>query len=338
LPRYKKLKKIRSKVTAVSRENYSGEQYLVLLFIQQPNTWFSVEECEKYLEKKRKKRVKGTVYNLLWMLRQREIIESDGGMPVRHRLLRKGSESHPIAPRRRGKFGPLEIKIDIASYLKTLRFEDVSRIHDIKLWAPIKEVDFIRSTDRKWRYIRTRRVYVRRELVERKYRFVFEVYDKALTLVVSVACTNNPIAVDFAGLNRFYSVLCGVRASYFNSPSVPHVGDWVVKQWHFGKDAKSPIDGLCFETTWHNLHGDLVRVYASKGRVRVERVESPDDFVENLLGSPVSSIKKISGELTCVEVVPPAVPMKFAMKMLTVSDSSDVVYADTFSMTQELHM
>jgi hypothetical protein len=326
-------------VNAVSRETYySGEQYLALLFIQQPNTWFSVEESEKYLEKKGKKRAKGTVYNLLWMLRQREIIESDGGIPVRHRLLHKRSESHPIAPRRRGKFGPLEIKIDLGSYLKTLKFEDVSRIHDIRLWAPIREIDFIRLTDRKWRYIRTRRVYVRRELVEGKYRFVFEVYEKAPTLVVSVACTNNPIAVDIAGLNRLYSVLCGVRAIYLNSQSIPHVGDWIVKQWHFGKDAKSPVDGLCFETTWHNLHGDLVRVYASKGRVRVERIESPDDFVENLLGFPANPIKKISGEPTCVEVVLPAVPIKFAVKMSMESDASNVINADTFSMTQELRM
>jgi hypothetical protein len=45
---------------------------------------------------------------------------------------------------------------------------------------------------------------------------------------------------------------------------------------------------MSFETTWHDFHGNLVRIYASKsvnGRVRVERIESPNKFVADLLDS-----------------------------------------------------
>jgi hypothetical protein len=88
-----------------------------------------------------------------------------------------------------------------------------------------------------------------------------------------------------------------MRAKFMNYPSVPHPGDWIVKQWHFGKDAKNTIAGMNFETTWHDFHGNLVRVYASKsvnGRVvRVERIESPNKFVADLLDSAEDAQKKI---------------------------------------------
>jgi hypothetical protein len=81
----------------VSRENYSGEQLLALHFIHHPETWFTREDLEEHLEEIGRNLRRGTIYNLLCRLRQRGLIEGDGGMPVCHRLLPIRSESHPIA-------------------------------------------------------------------------------------------------------------------------------------------------------------------------------------------------------------------------------------------------
>jgi hypothetical protein len=324
-----------------SRESYSGEQLLALLFILHPGIWYTVKNCEEHLKRCGRRLRRGTIYNLLWMLKQRGVIETDGGIPVRrYRLLQKRSESHPIGGHRRGKFGPLVIKLGFLDYLKTLPFEDVRRIHDIRLWTPIGKVDF---ADKKWKYVKTQRVYCRRERVDEKYRFVFRAYEKARTLEVCLACTNAPIAVDIAGLNRLYSVLCSVRARFLNSQSVPHAGDWILKQWHFGKDAKNTIAGMSFETTWHDFHGDLVRVYTSKSvdsKVRVERIESPNEFVAMLLDSPNDTIKKMmTGEITtCVADDLRMIRADFAWKMSTEGLVSDAPDTDAFLLTQSLHV
>ena len=52
------------------------------------------------------------------------------------------------------------------------------------------------------------------------------------------------------------------------------------------------------------------------------------------------AVKKITGfkETTCVADVLPAIQMEFAMKMSMENDASDVLGAETFSITQSLHM
>ena len=295
----------------VSHERYSGEQLLALHFIHHPLTWFTREDCGEHLKSMGRKLHKGTLYNILSTLLQREMIESDGGMPARYRLLQQKNQSNPIGVQRRGRFGPLVVKVDLYGYLGTLRFEDVSRVHDIKLWTPVRDLDFVNES---WTYSNRQRVYWRKELVDGKYRFSIRAYEKALTLEISVACTRNPVAVGIAGLNRFYSVLCSVRARFMNSASVPHAGDWIVKQWHFGKDAKNTIAGMTFEVTWHDLHGNLVRVYSDELKVRVERIESPNEFVAKLLDSAKGVKKKLTEGITCVASMNPKIEKVYSVK------------------------
>jgi hypothetical protein len=241
--------------------------------------WFTREDCEEHLKRMGRKLRKGPLYNILSTLQQRGVIEADGGMPTQYRLLQEKSQNHPIGVQRRGRFGPLVVKLDLLDYLRTLRFEDVSRVHDIRLWTPVRDVDFV-----------------------------------------------------VAGLNRLYSVLCSMRARFMNSVSVPNAGDWIVKQWHFGKDAKNTIAGLSFEVTWHDFHGNLVRVYASEkvdGRVRVERVESPNEFVAKLLGRVEDAKKKLTEGITCVVSMNPKIESV---------DSALGTSAGVFHLAQMLHM
>jgi hypothetical protein len=137
-----------------------------------------------------------------------------------------------------------------------------------------------------WKWNDYQGMFRRRELVDAKYRFMFKAYAKAKTLSVSVGCGNLPVAVDVEGLTYFYSVLCGVRAKYLNSMSVPHVGEWIVKQWHYGRDAKNSISGASFDLSFHDWFGNLIRVYTRhkvNGKVRIERVENPNIRVSKLL-------------------------------------------------------
>lgn len=327
----------------VSYERCSGEQALALFFIRNPGIWHTLEDSEKYLESIGKPLRKGTIYNYLWAMRRKQLIEADGGNPVRHRLLQNGSENYPTGVRgRRGEqsLRPLIIKLGFLEYLKTLSFEDVKMIHNIRLWTPVTEVDFV---NKGWKYKKTQRVFWRREIVDGRYGFNIRAYEKVRTLDISVACANRPVAVGEEGLNNLYDALWVVRTKFLNLPSVPYPSRWTITQWHCGKDAKRTIAGLSFEVTWRDFYGNLIRVYTrdkADGKVRVERVESPDDFVERLLGPPEESIKKMmTGEpTTCVADDLRTIRADFAWKMSGESFVSDALGTDALLLTQSLHV
>jgi hypothetical protein len=73
---------------------------------------------------------------------------------------------------------------------------------------------------------------------------------------------------------------------------VPNVSNWVVMQWHFGKDGKKEIAGKSFHVTYRNWSGALIRIYlkktGNKFRARKEVIEQPrkrlpDAFEEKML-------------------------------------------------------
>jgi hypothetical protein len=332
LSRNKKLKKVLAE--PFSRENYSGEHWIRLFFLYQTSgTWHTVDEIKRHLAENYRELSHGTILNILSNLKGQRFIESERGIPTLYRLLdASGNPSNPIGVSRRQirLRRPLVLKIDLVKYLKTLPYEDVRRIHDIRLWSSITGVDFV---DGNWHHNERQRMFWRNEMVEGKYRFNLKVYEKAGVLDVAVACANTPFAKDERGLSHLNDMLWIVWSRFLNSSSVPYPSRWTITQWHCGRDAKKSIDGLSFETTWTDFYGNLIRVYTRdgfNGKVRVERIESPDDFVETLLGYPANSIKKISGEPTCVEVVLSAVQMKFAVKMSMESDASNVIMRTCF--------
>lgn len=348
MPRNKKIN--RSKEKPFSRENhcggYSGEQSVAQFFVHQPeSTLHTISEIKDYLKTHYRELSHGTLLNILSHHKRRGFIESFRGIPTLYRLLdASGNPIHPIHPigvtrRQRNAVRPLKVEIDLPRYLKTLQFEDVARIHDIKLWTPIEDLGFV---TRNWKRDERQKRFWRREMIGDRYRFSISVYEKANTLTVDVACANSPVSVDERGLSNLNEALWLAWHRFFNS-SVPPPNRWIVKQWHFGKDAKKTIGGLSFETTWTDFYGNLIRVYTRdkfNGKVRVERVENPDDFVETLLGSPGYPIKKIMRfeETTCVDDAPSAVMMEIAPNMLMESRAFDAVDVGMSSMTQNLHV
>lgn len=266
-------------LSRISYEIHSAEHLVRLLFVKNPNTWFTIEDIMCFLREKGKKMRLGSLYNLLCKLKRISLIKSRRSSFAEYNLNELKSENHPIGASSHVQ----RWSLDFSDYLRTLVWEDVCRIHDIRLWTPVESCDFV---DGSWKWSDKQGRYWKRELVDGKYRFTFETYVKARTLSVSVGCSNNAVAVDVEGLTHLFSMLCSVRGCFFNSDSVPHVGEWVVKQWHFGRDTKNSISGFSFEVSFHDWFDNLVRIYTRNrvdGKVRVERVENPNIFVSRLL-------------------------------------------------------
>lgn len=263
-----------------SYENYTGEELVRYFFVKNPRAWLNVEDIQACLEKHGKELKMSYLYNILSKLRSLGFIKSRRSSFAEYHLKDLGCEKHPVGV---SSLVPRVWRLDFFDYLGTLCWEDVRRVHDIRFWTPVDNCDFVGGD---WIWKDGQGMFLRRELVDGKYRFTFQTYVKAKSLVVSVACSNRPVAVDVEGLTHLYSVLCGVRAEYLNSSSVPHVDEWIVKQWHYGRDSMNSVSGFSFELSFHDWFGNLIRIYTRHGvdgKVRLERVENPNILVSKLL-------------------------------------------------------
>ena len=115
------------------------------------------------------------------------------------------------------------------------------------------------------------------------------------TVLVTVACSDNPILFDPHGLSTLmrclfhleyrlqyevddyychHSKIANAGSCTMDSPTVdnriqiPSLEDWTVTMWHFGQDSKSlELDGSTFNITFNDSL-QLFRVYSKKRKVR----------------------------------------------------------------------
>jgi len=145
-------------------------------------------------------------------------------------------------------------------------------VHNPHYWTPVDSMVFVDSS---WRYSKQMRKYTLK-VIHDGFGFTAKAHENAKTLEVHQRCSRRPFKSGREGLLRMYECLVGFRASYLNYGDVPYCGDWIVKAWHYGKDAKNTLTGASFEITVHNWLGELLRLYTitESGIVRLEVQEN----------------------------------------------------------------
>ena len=106
------------------------------------------------------------------------------------------------------------------------------------------------------------------------------------TVTVMVACTDNPILLDYVGLTRLSSALTRIEErlqrvlddhvrinSSFEQKDhdhvIPYHMSWIVTMWHFGHDSEPGFAGQQFEITWKEGL-EVFRIYSKKSRHRIQ--------------------------------------------------------------------
>jgi hypothetical protein len=84
-------------------------------------------------------------------------------------------------------------------------------------------------------------------------------------------CSDLPVEVSLDGLVRLASFLGGVRVqmvntavrvdSDFDEALVSDATDWIVVQWHYGRNGAREISGPAFNITFKTWFGELARIY-----------------------------------------------------------------------------
>ncbi len=127
------------------------------------------------------------------------------------------------------------------------------------------------------------------------------------TVSVFIKCSNRPIEVSDDGLAELLEFLASVKSKLESmakqtapvfKDSLPKVGDWVVKQFHYGRDSALEVSGYSFNVQVKTFVGEFtVRVYTHKqdargnsSKVRMEVIQTPNkplsEVVSKLLNPP----------------------------------------------------
>ena len=113
---------------------------------------------------------------------------------------------------------------------------------------------------------------------------------KTDTVSIIVACSREPFAFDYSGIIRFFNTLAAtwgllvgltltLNLNQQKQFHIDHYGNWLLTQWHFGRDSLTTYKGEKYEITVEGAQHVFTRLYAKDfgkySKIRLESVESP---------------------------------------------------------------
>jgi hypothetical protein len=128
-----------------------------------------------------------------------------------------------------------------------------------------------------------------------KFSIMISVYPNDTCKVV-IGCSENPIPLDFEGINRLSIALCRIEERLSNLciasniiTSIPNYKYWIITLWHIGKDSISEYSREMFHCEWSLAEKMILRIYSktivekNNNRVRIEIQQNPAIDLEQLL-------------------------------------------------------
>ncbi len=112
------------------------------------------------------------------------------------------------------------------------------------------------------------------------------------TCKIVIGCSENPILLNFDGVNRLTTILCRIeeRLSYLcisSSIKIPYYIYWLITLWHIGKDSISEYSREMFHCEWNVAEQMILRIYSKtiekKNKVRIEMQQNPGFTIEKLI-------------------------------------------------------
>jgi hypothetical protein len=187
-----------------------------------------------------------------------------------------------------GRHNRKHMQLGYLNYIESFGWEEIWRVHDICLCFRVAGL-YAKLWEKGWP--------VNKQSKDIKFLAALLPQNIQLTVFLHrtgnvtcyVKCSQHPIEVTPEGLVDFTAILGKVAATLessaesssfmFKRSVVPNVSNWVVMQWHFGKDGKKEISGKSYHVTYRNWSGALIRVYLKKNgekyRARKEVIEQP---------------------------------------------------------------
>jgi hypothetical protein len=188
-----------------------------------------------------------------------------------------------------GRGGVRGVCIDLGAFLDSLDWEDICRVHDVVLGFSIDGVYDLFLENHVGQLIRVSKDIQFGSFVWSKGRVLKVVLHCSGKVTSYLKCSECPLEVSIDGLARLASFLGGIRIRLiataaslnheFDEQTVPDACDWVVSQWHYGRDCAREISGPAFNVTFKTWFNELARIYMRHNgqllKPRLEVIETP---------------------------------------------------------------
>jgi hypothetical protein len=222
-----------------------------------------------------------TFRNKISLLKKEGVVEPD---------IRSSIAFHTLKGHKFGKPGTLDHTVvhnhPLYKFLENLVLDKQS-IHNIRLRFTVPNIWVILSEDLGFRKNKRSKDIVVPSW--RKSNAILGItVHKTDTVSVTIACSFQPLRLDFVGINCFFTLLGGLEEKLQNllishsktNPLIPECAKWIITMWHCGRDELVEYTGQKFSITVENAQHILARVYSknfgSKTRRRVEIQEYPN--------------------------------------------------------------
>lgn len=168
--------------------------------------------------------------------------------------------------------------IDFYRFLDSLDWGDIC-IHNVRFEFVTSRFGFISGDS--WSYEKVSHSWVKKAKGT-CFDFTVICYDSG-KVQVAIACTLHPVELSVDGLIELTSFVGEVKGNL--GSDVPSIDDWVVTQWHYGRDSIKEVSGFSFNVTFNTWSGCLARIYAKHelNKVRMEVIQSPKRKLADLL-------------------------------------------------------
>ena len=132
-----------------------------------------------------------------------------------------------------------------------------------------------------------------------KFLIIITIYPNN-TCTIVIGCSENPVPLDFEGINRLSVALCKIEERLLqlliNSPiDLPHYKDWTITLWHIGKDSLAEYSKEMFHCKWDLVEKIALRIYSKElergnNKVRIELQQTPNISVGELQNAIMKKI------------------------------------------------
>jgi hypothetical protein len=235
----------------------------------------------------------GTIRNAFSRLAKSKLIElycrSCDAYYILHNANRKRTSKAVTLAHMVGKYNLKQLKVDdYVKYLDSLGWEEIWKVHDVVLCFAVEGL-YEQAVNRLRLPVIESSKDVRFLVIDwQKTRRLKVFLHRTGTVTCYLKCSVYPVELTPEGLadlsailgkiqTRLEDAMCAVSEDKSNP--VPEVSQWVVTQWHCGKDGKREISGKSFNITYKTWSGALVRIYLKRHgkrfRPRKEIIEQP---------------------------------------------------------------
>ena len=188
-----------------------------------------------------------------------------------------------------GRGNVRRVRFDFGAFLDSLDWEDLCRVHNVVFSFSVDGLYNCSLQDNLGRLIEVSKDVDFGSFKWLKGRILKVVLHRNGKVTSYLKCSNCPVEVSLVGLAGLASFLGGVRIRLidyaisvnpqFEEQMVPEVNNWIVVQWHYGRDGAQEISGPAFNVTFKTWFNELARIYMRRSgqsfKLRLEVVETP---------------------------------------------------------------